>query len=81
MLTRYVDYHQSYVNVSYGSASSSAVDEVRIGMDVINEVYCDVFEAFGKLWSDRDPPNIMSFAPLFLELKGNFKSQYRPLTS
>jgi hypothetical protein len=42
----------------------------------IDEVYCETFTAFNAYWVECNPPDIMSFAPIFKKFKDMTRSKY-----
>jgi hypothetical protein len=52
---------------------------VEMGYAVAHNLYCQVYIAFASLWVERDPPNVMSFAPIFEEIKQKFRRTYAAL--
>lgn len=59
-----------------GGDDDGASDVIVKGCCTLHDIYCDVFIYFNDLWVERDPPNIMSFAAIFEEVKSNFRSQF-----
>jgi hypothetical protein len=47
------------------------------GMQVVNEVYADVWETFGRVWVDTDPENVMAFPPIWSEVQRRERRRWR----
>lgn len=65
-----------YTNTDAGSESGGMDDIHEHACLALHEVYCEVFIAFSDLWVQRDPPNIMSFAGIFEEVKCGVRARY-----
>lgn len=63
----------------FNTTSSTETDAVRAGVDTVHNLYCEVFEAFMKLWVARDPQDIMSFQGIFKEFKLSIRRKYSEL--
>lgn len=58
---------------------SSSRKLLELGRNTVNDVYCDVFLCFDKLWAERDPQDVMSFPVIYDEVKSVMKIKYRQL--
>lgn len=47
-----------------------------LASEALHEVYVEVFMAFSALWVRKDPPDVMSFAAIFGEIKEEFRAKY-----
>jgi hypothetical protein len=48
-------------------------------IELIHEVYCQLFTEFGKLWANSKPKNILEFPVIFGSFKKEVKSRYRKI--
>ena len=62
------------VDVEGGPASDERL--VEVGVNEVHEVYCEVFATFNDMWVVADPPNVLSFPPIFSSLKNNIRGKY-----
>jgi hypothetical protein len=49
---------------------------INIGINVINDIYCNIYEGFNELWVDRDPENVLAFQKIFNEYKIVIRKKY-----
>ncbi|CAM9454218.1 unnamed protein product, partial [Ectocarpus fasciculatus] len=52
---------------------SSSPTLLEIGFNTTNDVYCEVFIEFDRLWAERDPTDVMAFPAIFSEVKGRLQ--------
>ncbi len=50
---------------------------VARGLDLVHDVYADVYEALHARWVAADPPNVMSFPAIFDDLKISTRRRLR----
>jgi hypothetical protein len=52
---------------------------IAFTLNVIHDLYSEIFLTFGKMWVDAKPKNIMEFPKVFEALKKQMKIKYPPL--
>jgi hypothetical protein len=69
------------MNIRYSSRDglSSSRELIALGINVIHNLYCDIYMKFCLLWIQRDPVNIMAFNTIFGEIKKEYMLQFPPI--
>ena len=65
---------KSTSNIQDGpSANETLID---IGINIINDLYCEIYEGFNELWVRKDPENVLAFRVIFDEYKNYIRKKY-----
>jgi ELMO domain-containing protein len=77
-LHRYLLHNLPDIRELNDNPTTTAIEKnvIESGVNLINDVYCDIFEALMRLWVERDPPNVMSFQSIFKEFKESTASKF-----
>lgn len=67
--------HSSNKSIMETTEEPFPIELVNIGETCIHELYCDIYIDFNSTWRERDPPNIMSFQPIFDEVKKRWRKK------
>jgi hypothetical protein len=68
---------QSGGNPADDRCPSESESLVEAGVRSVHEIYCEVYVRFCQVWEERDPPNVMSFKPIFADVQKEFRERYR----
>ena len=65
---------QSTTNIKDGPSADETL--IEIGINAINDLYCEIYEEFNQLWVRKDPENVMAFQLIFREYKDIIRKKY-----
>jgi ELMO domain-containing protein len=77
LLTSFIPSATSSVPYPHPQQQQHPHPSIANGVDIIHNIYCEVYMEFNRLWVEKDPENIMAFQKIFAEVKRYFRSKYQ----
>lgn len=50
---------------------------ISLGISVVNDIYCEIYIEFNRVWVEEDPEDIMQFQKIFNQVKKHYREKYR----